>query len=97
MREIFVQRWAKNHKPSYLASLKAAFGWSVLDRLGEIKAPTLVIGAEGDYFSNEEKERYTRLIPNAELAIVENSRHALPAEKPEEFNQTVLSFLLNLP
>ena len=96
LREIFAQRWAKNHKPSYLASLNAGFGWSVLDRLGEIRVPTLVIGAEGDYFSNEEKDRYTRLIPNAELVIVENSRHALPAEKPAEFNKIVEEFLLNL-
>ncbi len=97
IREIFVRRWAANHKPSYLASLKAAFGWSVLGRLGEIQAPALVIGADGDYFSNAEKEQYTQLMPNAELVIVENSRHALPAEKPTEFNQIVLSFLLNLP
>ncbi len=96
LREIFVRRWAANHKPSYLASLKAAFGWSVLGRLGEIQAPALVIGADGDYFSNAEKEQYTQLMPNAELIIVENSRHALPAEKPTEFNQIVLSFLLNL-
>ncbi len=95
IRELFVQRWAENHKPSYLASLKAAYGWSVLERLGEIQAPTLVIGAEGDYFSNEDKKEYTRLIPNAKLVIIENSRHALPAEKPEEFNSTVEDFLLN--
>ncbi len=94
IRQIFRQRWAENHKPSYLASLKAAFGWSVLGRLGEIQARTLVIGSEGDYFSNTEKEEYTRLIPNAELIIVEGARHALPAEKPEEFNIIVEKFLL---
>ncbi len=96
LRQVFVRRWAANHKPSYLASLKAVFGWSVLGRLGEIEAPTLVIGAEGDYFSNVEKESYTRLMPNAELIIIKDSRHALPAEKPDEFNQAVLRFLLNL-
>ncbi len=96
IRQLFVRRWAANHKPSYLASLKAAFGWSVLERLGEIQVPTLVIGADGDYFSNTEKERYTRLMPNAELIIIEDSRHALPAEKPIEFNKIVKDFLLNL-
>jgi 3-oxoadipate enol-lactonase len=96
IREIFVRRWAANHKPSYLASLKAAFGWSVLGRLGEIQAPTLVIGAEGDYFSNAEKEQYTRLMPNAELIIVEDSRHALPAEKPFVFNKIVEEFLIGV-
>jgi len=95
--EMFVRRWSANHKPSYLASLKAAFGWSVLGRLGEIQTPTLVIGAEGDYFSNAEKDQYTKLMPNAELVIIENSRHALPAERPTEFNHIALSFLLDLP
>ncbi len=96
IREIFVRRWAANHKPSYLASLKAAFGWSVLGRLEEIQVPTLVIGADGDYFSNAEKEGYTQLMPNAELVIVENSRHALPAEKPDAFNEIVEEFLIGV-
>jgi len=93
IREEFIRRWAENHKPSYLASLRAAYGWSVLKRLGEIQVPALVIGSDGDYFPNEEKEKYTRLIPNAELIIVGNSRHALPAEKPKEFNDIVEKFL----
>lgn len=94
IREIFIRRWAENHKPSYLASLKAVYGWSVLDRLEEIQAATLVIGAEGDYFSNEEKEVYTRLMLNAKLVIVEGANHALPAEKPSEFNEIVKKFLM---
>lgn len=93
LRELFIQRWSENHKPSYLASMRAAYGWSVRERLGEIRCPTLVIGSDGDYFPSEEKQVYTRLIPNARLEVVENSRHALPAEKPDEFNQIVLRFL----
>jgi len=92
LREIFIRRWSENYKPSYRASLKAAYGWSVRDRLGEIEAPTLVVGAEGDYFPTAEKQTYTALIPNAALAVVPDSRHALPAEKPAEFNQLVLDF-----
>ena len=94
LRELFVKRWAENHPPSYRAALKAAYGWSVLERLGEIKVPTLVVGADGDYFPTAEKEIYTALIPGAELVVVENSKHALPAEKPEEFNRLVSEFLL---
>lgn len=96
IREIFVQRWASNYKPSYLASLKAAYGWSVLERLGEIQAQTLVIASDGDYFSTDEKVEYSSRMPAAELIIVKNSRHALPAEKPAEFNQIVEEFLLSL-
>lgn len=94
LREIFIRRWAENHKPSYRAALKAAYGWSVRERLGEIRVPTLVISADGDYFSTADKEAYTALIPGARLVVIENSKHALPAEKPEEFNRVVEGFLL---
>jgi pimeloyl-ACP methyl ester carboxylesterase len=76
--------------------MKAVVGWSVMDQLGEIKAPTLVIGADGDYFPTEEKEAYFRKIPGARLEIVKDTRHALPAERPEEFNRIVDDFLSGL-
>ena len=97
LRDIFIERWAENHKPSYMEAMKAVVGWSVLNQLKEIKAPTLVIGADGDYFPIEEKEAYTKRISGARLKIIENTRHALPADKPEVFNQTVIDFLAGLP
>jgi pimeloyl-ACP methyl ester carboxylesterase len=36
------------------------------------------------------------MIPGAELIIVKDSLHALPAEKPGEFNQMVIDFLPGL-
>jgi pimeloyl-ACP methyl ester carboxylesterase len=96
LREVFIQRWGENDKKAYLESLKGIVGWSVLDRLNEIRCPTLIIGADGDYFPVEEKEAYASMIPSAKLVIVENSLHALPAEKPNEFNSIVLDFLLEI-
>ena len=96
LREVFIDHWAENHKPSYLESMKAVVGWSVLDQLNEIKAPTLVLGAEGDYFSIEDKKAYTKQISGAKLQIIKNTRHALPAEKPKVFNQSVIDFLSSL-
>jgi 3-oxoadipate enol-lactonase len=93
LREIFIRRWAENDRLSYRASLKAAYGWSVRERLGEIQAPTLVIGADGDYFPTADKQAYTALIPGAALAVISGSHHALPAEKPAEFNRLVVDFL----
>lgn len=93
LRKIFIEHWAENDKPAYLEAMKAVIGWSVTDRLGEIRCPTLVIGSDGDYFPTAEKENYVKLIPGAELLIIENSRHALPAEKPAEFNLAVKEFL----
>ena len=97
LREVFIDHWAENHKPSYLETMKAVVGWSILEQLNEIKAPTLVLGAEGDYFPTEDKKAYTKRIPNAKLEIINDTRHALPAENPEVFNQTVLEFLTSLP
>jgi 3-oxoadipate enol-lactonase len=96
LRRIFIERWAENDKPAYLEVMKSVVGWSVMDRLGDIACPTLVIGADGDYFPTADKEVYTSLIKNARLVIVKNSMHALPAEKPEEFNQLCLDFLNEL-
>lgn len=96
IREIFINRWAENDKPAYQQAMKAVVGWSVLEQLGEIRCPTLVLGAEGDYFPTADKEAYTRLIPNARLEIIPNTRHALPAEKPEEFNQLIVNFLTGI-
>jgi pimeloyl-ACP methyl ester carboxylesterase len=96
LREIFIERWAENYKPSYLEAMKATIGWSIYDRLGEIKAPTLVIGSDGDYFPKEHKESYVQKIPRGRLAIVKDARHALPAEKPAEFNRLVRDFLTTL-
>jgi 3-oxoadipate enol-lactonase len=96
LRKIFIQRWAENHKPAYLEAMKAVIGWSVRERLGEISCPTLIIGSDGDYFPTSDKQAYTELIPGARLVIVKDSRHALPAEKPVEFNRLVIDFLAGL-
>jgi len=96
LREIFIERWAENDKSAYLEAMKAVIGWTVLEKLGEISCPTLVIGSDGDYFPTRDKETYTKKIPGAELIIVKDSLHALPAEKPGEFNQMVIDYLLGL-
>ncbi len=99
LRQDLVEKWAKNHKPSYMASLKSAMGWFVVDRLGEITAPVLMIAADEDYTPVSEKEACAEKMINAksvELVVIEDARHATPVEKPEEFNQALLSFLASL-
>ncbi len=93
LRQLFIENWAKNHKPSYMASMKAGTGWSVADRLDEITCPVLVVAADEDYTPVEAKQVYVDALPNARLAVIEDSRHATPVEKPEEFNRLLLAFL----
>ncbi len=93
LRERFVESWAKNHKPSYMASFQAGIGWTVHDKLPEFTMPVLVLAADEDYTPVSMKEGYTEKLPAGRLAVIEDSRHATPVEKPDEFNQVLLSFL----
>ena len=93
LRKLFVQRWAENDKRAYRESLKAIVGWDVESRLGEIQCPVLVVASDEDYLPLEEKQAYVSKIPNAKLTVIEDARHAVTVERPEEFNKMLDSFL----
>jgi len=75
--------------------MRAIVGWSVADKIQNIKMPVLVVAADNDYTPVSSKEAYLPKMGNAELTVIEDSRHAVPVEKPEEFNRVVLEFLSN--
>jgi pimeloyl-ACP methyl ester carboxylesterase len=93
LRQMFVDRWSENHKPSYIAATRGLFGWSVRNKLGEIACPTLIMAADEDYTPVSTKETYAALVQNAELVVIEDSCHATPVEKPEVFNEVLFDFL----
>ena len=92
LRQIFVQRWAENDPKAYLAAMRAIVGWSVVAELPKLTMPVLVIAADQDYSFVDDKTAYIPLMPNAQMLVIEDSRHATPVERPEAFNQAVLSF-----
>lgn len=93
IREEFARRWAKNDKAAYLASIDAIAGWSVVQRLSAITCPTLFITADQDYTSVAEKRAYAAQMPNADVKVISNARHAVPVERPEAFNEVLEAFL----
>jgi pimeloyl-ACP methyl ester carboxylesterase len=93
LRRLFVERWAENDARAYLASFRAVLGWSVTDRLPELRIPTLVVAADQDYTPVAVKEAYVARMPQAELVVIEDSRHATPVEQPERLNQAIMAFL----
>lgn len=93
IRQMFVERWAENDIRSYLNTLRAIVGWSVADKIHTINLSTLVVAADGDYTPVSAKEAFVPKMGNAELIVIQDSRHAVPVEKPEEFNQIVSAFL----
>ena len=93
LRKLFVQHWAENDKRAYRNSLHALANWDVEAHIGEINCPTLIVASDQDYLPLEEKRAYAEKIPNAKLVVIENARHAVTAERPEQFNMEVRKFL----
>ena len=64
------------------------------DQLRAIKAPTLV--ADGDHdevIVLDQIKEMAQLIPNAQLAIFQNTSHFALWQDPDDFNKTLLDFL----
>jgi len=93
LRAEFVERWAENDEDAYVRSVDAIMGWSVQDRLRRIDMPTLIVSSEHDYTPVAAKNLTVARMPNAELAVVDGARHALPVERPDEFNALLDAFL----
>ena len=67
--------------------------WDILSRLGEIQAPTLVIGGRYDEATPAITETVHRGIPGSEWVIFENSAHMPHVEETERYLQVVGRFL----
>lgn len=70
-------------------------GWTVMDRLSEIKVPTLVMAGRDDFqFPPEHQVALAGGIANARLEIIERAGHNAPTERSTEVIQAVKHFLL---
>ena len=67
--------------------------WTVMDRLGEITVPTLLVGGRYDECTPGHMEEMHRRIPGSRLATIEDASHLCFAEQPEKFNELVNAFL----
>ena len=85
--------WSTPDNPSdLLVEGKAEMAHNSKNRLAEIKAPTLVIGGDKDYYCPAELLRETAAgIPNAKLVLYEGKGHMGAMGK--KFDEDVLAFL----
>ena len=94
LRQRVVERHSRyNTVSGYVRALRALTGWSVLERLGELKMPVLVLAAEHDYFPRDDSVRFAHALPHGRFHCFEGTHHGLPLEAPEVFNAAVLKFL----
>jgi pimeloyl-ACP methyl ester carboxylesterase len=71
---------------------------SDLDRLSEIRCPTLIIAAHDDGLRSLEEARELQLgIHDAEVVVIEDSGHMLPMEAPEAVGAAITSWLARHP
>jgi proline iminopeptidase len=68
-------------------------GWSVWDRLGEIKVPTLMVGATYDTMDPAEMEEMSTLVQNGRYLHCPDGSHLAMWDDQETFMGGVISFL----
>jgi proline iminopeptidase len=69
-------------------------GWSVVERLSEITAPTLVVAGASDFiFPPQAQAELAAGIPNASLHLIERAGHDPWVERPDAFFAALRSFL----
>ncbi len=67
--------------------------WDIMDRLAEIRIPTLLVGGRHDECTPGHLADMHRRIAGSQLVVIEDASHLCFAEKPAEFNQVINSFL----
>jgi proline iminopeptidase len=69
-------------------------GWTVMDRLSEIRVPTLVLAGRHDFqFPPEHQAALAAGLANASLSIIEQAGHNAPSERPAEVIEAIASFM----
>jgi 3-oxoadipate enol-lactonase len=81
----------------YIGCLEAIRRLNFLDRLSEIRMPTLIIAGEDDPGTPAVAcEAMHKRISNSRLVILPSARHLSNVEQPEAFNSALVSFLKDL-
>ena len=96
----FTRQKLKELDPSY--NMKG-FQWKVeaginadtIDRLHKIKAPTLIMAGELDFFISPSlsEQQLSKNIEGSRFKVIKGAAHAFYEEKPDEVNKALLSFL----
>jgi proline-specific peptidase len=87
--EVYLTMWG----PSEFCVTGTLKDWDIMNRLGEICVPTLVIGGRYDEATPAITETLHRGIPGSEWVIFENSAHFPHIEETERYLQVLSQFL----
>lgn len=96
LRDLRLGSWRAKQRPKALifAGQHLLKEWSVMDRLGEITVPTLVVAGCDDFvFPPECQRELAAAIPHAHLQFIDGAGHNPHDERPAEVMQAVTEFL----
>lgn len=82
-----------NDPDAYLRATRGLIGWTVLERLAEIRCPVLCLASDHDYTPLSAKRAYLSLLSNAQLEVICDSGHAAPMDQPAQVIAAITSFL----
>jgi pimeloyl-ACP methyl ester carboxylesterase len=81
----------------FLGDLQACDRFDVMDRLGLVQQPTLVICGAGDQMTPLRYAQFlSNSIPNASLRVIPGAGHMVMLEQPRLVAESLLSFLQNI-
>ena len=92
-REDFKNRLVNNDEDAYLNTFAQLMKWGLGNKVSEINHKTLVIASDLDYTPVEYKKSFVEKMPNADLVVIENSRHGIVLDQAEKLNNELLKFL----
>jgi pimeloyl-ACP methyl ester carboxylesterase len=81
-----------------LGDFTACNAFDVMDRVGTIRLPALVIGGEDDQLTPPKYARFlAQAIPGARLRLVDQAGHCVHIEQADTVNAEIRNFLQSLP
>jgi proline iminopeptidase len=95
VREMFAERRSKLRPQAQIFGFsRLTKGWTVMDRLGQITVPTLVMAGRDDFvFPPEHQLELAAGIPDARLRIIERAGHSPHLEQPAEVMEAIRDFI----
>jgi proline iminopeptidase len=95
VREMFYERHTRVRPEALIQGQgQLTKGWSVMDRLEEIQAPTLVIAGRDDFlFPVEHQLALAAGLPSSTLELIERAGHNAHSERPDEVMDAVRRFI----
>jgi pimeloyl-ACP methyl ester carboxylesterase len=97
LAEVLKRRAMENGPEVTLNDLRACDEFDIMDRVSEIKVPTLAICGSKDIMTPPKYSHYlAEKMPDARVVVVGGGTHLVFAEKPEEVNAAIDEFLQEL-